>query len=289
MASSIDFLFEGALDHDCGEHVRSESIESEVTTFRDEFSGPNAKRLGNFRCETSRLKELVRLLSGSSNSSTLPVCAVSHSFIPGWDDARFDDAMRLTDFQAKGEPFAELRAYSVRLPQFGAVEGYFDDLKGFSSVDVEVVFERSREDMENVIGLASEREYLSLGFLVRSMDDFPFASRCATQCLGLEIPFRFIGLRGNRFTERDSLGLLNALGGVALSFSEDLSENHLLEVFESKAIDDWAISPEGLGFKRFFATKDRIVEARTLLEGVGVESISKAVGSIESLTETERS
>jgi hypothetical protein len=244
----------------------------------EHWNGPEGWCIGDFRILVQDLAGLVDLERGVRGDRPLAICAISPNDGEKWESARERDAIKLNEFLKFEQEYGEICTYSVAIPDLQRAEKNFDELSGFGSANVEVRFPSELEGIEEAVALAAEREYISLAFSLPRSGAIDPLSRCIFECIGLEVPFKILGLSGRAWSDQSELGIVNVLTAAALAFAQDLSPGAISQILCSPRKEEFLFESSGISFREFRASTDQVAEARSIFEGVEVADIERAIG-----------
>lgn len=248
--------------------------------------------LSRFSCPVDRL---VELLAAPLQGETLQVGVIGRSAKDRdeWSQLREGDARLMTEFENRIGNRAEIAAYEVRVPSDRAAEEYFDELVGFSSVDVfaELPWEA---DTADAIAAASGHDWLALkartggtkSGSVPSAEDLAELIWCG---MSLEVPFKLTaGLHHalpnvNPDTGDRQHGFLNVLTASVLAYVEEMPSKELVGVLRCDDPGKWFFSEHEMTFWGHSVSTSDIDAPREIFLGFGSCSIKEPYDDIRSL------
>jgi hypothetical protein len=277
VTEALSGLFVNAIDDARLVFAKNASLRTELKSFQETLSGQDHPFLASLCCSIDELSLLGQYLLERPDSPAIGVCAFGSQDPAVVRDRKFGDLTKMNLFRSQCGDRAEVTSYSVELPRTGDVENFYDDLRGFATTDVEVRIRPDCLDPEEAVAYASEREWLSLAFEMPMLQDAVAVARNISQCAGVEVPFRILGLQGNLVSGNPFCGALNALSAGVLAFAEDLSEREIYAVLTAADPSRWKTDASGLKFDDFSASASQVYEARTVVAGISAISPAQTI------------
>ena len=190
-----------------------------------------------------------------------------------WNQARENEAGVLNRFQSSCEGTAEIQAYEVPIPE-GRPEGYFNDLMGFSAVDVFAELPWQRADAD-VIAAAAESDWLALKIRSHGIPSCTDLAELLWGCVSLEVPLKWSGGPVTAFETGRGPGIINLLTAAVLAYSQDLPATELAAVLGCSDPLQFSFSAEALAWNQYSAGLEDIEAARQILTRLDAESLSE--------------
>ncbi len=259
------------------------SLEESVSEFKHWSRHAFSFALGRFCCPVDQLAHLLEIEVLAEGQGELAVSAIGGSVAnrEEWNRLRAIEAKALNEFQSAAEGRAEIHAYEVRVPDHKDVDGYFEDLQGFSSVDIfaELPWD---ESMPDSVAAAAEADWLALKARTGGAgpNDVPPSSVLAEfiwSCMSLEVPFKLTaGLHHPLPDEGNTRhGFLNALTASVLAFAHDLPALRLEQVLKSRDPQDWTFTADGMQWRDDMVSMEEIDATREIFTAFGSCSVDE--------------
>jgi hypothetical protein len=277
VSDALSGLFVNAIDDARLVYAKNASVRTALESFQGTLSDREHPFLASLCCSIEDLSLLGQYLLERPDSPAIGVCVFGSQDPAVVRDRKFGDLNKMNLFRSQCGDRAEVTSYSVELPRTGDVESFYDDLRGFATTDVEVRIRPDCLDPEEAVAYASEREWLSLAFEMPLIQDAVAAARNISQCAGLEVPFRVLGLQGNLVSGNPFCGALNALSAGVLAFVEDLSEREIYALLTATDPTRWKTDASGIRFDDYSASASQVYEARTVVAGISVVATAQTI------------
>ncbi len=275
MSASIRDLLTSAVDF-LPSHL---SISEGFKQYQSELKSSTGWMLDRFVVSADDLPGLTPVLKRTSPE----ICVVGSMAAEqaSWEAARSQEAALMTKFQQEAEDLAEIVAYELPLPKGNAIDQTLKSLKGFTSVEV---FLRVNvdDDLEDNLGAIAEQEDFYVSVDAGATDAQGLAQFIHT-CLSLDLVFSVTAGVSNPYSDGQSAGFLNVMGGAALADAHDLTPNELVAILKEK--DSSVLNFDGptIRWKTLTVGHSSIEDSRASIRGFRASSAVALMTNLQKL------